>query len=174
MAASPRPGCTLAEGLSGAWWEFSLAISPDGNNLYVASGDGVAAFSRMTDGPLTQLEGTVGCLGTTDFATPCKKDNDTQPFTDLSASSEGKNLYFALEFGPGDRAGSLVTFSRDSSTGALTLAGCAAGARRGCTHALALDDVSGVRVTPDGRNLYTVGFHGSYPAPARVLAFRRH
>jgi len=54
--------CTLGRGLNGAGW---VAISPDGNHVYVAAFDGstVSVFSRnATTGVLTQLSGTAGCI----------------------------------------------------------------------------------------------------------------
>jgi DNA-binding beta-propeller fold protein YncE len=53
--------CMGGHGLFGA---VSVAVSPDGQHLYVAShGNAVAIFARnVTTGALTQLNGLAGCI----------------------------------------------------------------------------------------------------------------
>ena len=66
-----KPGCISDSGTGGACTTgkaldgpFSVTVSPDGNNVYVASAssDGVAIFNRAADGTLTQKTGTDGCI----------------------------------------------------------------------------------------------------------------
>ena len=172
LAATNRPTCRLAAGLNGLAWEFSIALSPDGKNVYVGSGDGVASFSRLNDGHLVELPGNSACLNAADWKTVCTKRNDVQPYTGIVVSPAGRNVYFALEKSPNGAPAMLVTLARNAHTGALSFAGCANEAQHGCVDARALGDLTGIAISPDGRNLYTTGLHGAYPSSARILSFQ--
>jgi DNA-binding beta-propeller fold protein YncE len=62
VSEDARDGCAQGRGLRGA---RALAISPDGRSVYVASGNGVAVFARLSDGELTQSPSSEGCLNDT-------------------------------------------------------------------------------------------------------------
>src|SRR6266508_2665690 len=60
VSEAGRGRCATGRGLLGP---FSVAVSADGANVYVASLGAVAAFARNpTTGALTQLPGAEGCL----------------------------------------------------------------------------------------------------------------
>ena len=40
----------------------SLALSPDGQNMYIGGTDTIAEFARNADGSLTQLGGANNCI----------------------------------------------------------------------------------------------------------------
>jgi len=95
----------------------SIALSPDGSNVYVLSAfsGGLAVFDRRPGGGLSQLAGTAGCISgveehgcgnMTSFGVP----------SDLTVSPDGKNVYFL----DSAAAGSVLTMGRSASTGALS------------------------------------------------------
>jgi DNA-binding beta-propeller fold protein YncE len=148
----------------------SLAISPDGQNVYAAdSTDGngkVDVFSRdSSNGALTESS----CV---DFLPPVKqpeskeeeeeeKEEKHEPAPPdrctsvpglesidvLAVSGDGSAVYAI----GGDSA---VIFSRDPSTGKLTEASCADNEDSRCTSMPSLDDVDNAAVSPDGREVY--------------------
>src|SRR5215813_5056146 len=146
--------CADGRGLSGA---VSLVVSPDGNNVYVASRNNtVAIFSRnTTTGALTQLSGTAGCIAETGDGVSCADGKGLVNPIQLQLSSDGKNVYVAS-------AGSsaVAIFSRNTTTGVLTqlsgTAGCIAenGDGSTCADGKGLGEIVYVTVSPDGNNVY--------------------
>ncbi|MDX6257020.1 MAG: hypothetical protein QOJ11_3354 [Frankiales bacterium] len=151
VSATPAsaPGCVKARGMSGAKY---AATSPDGKFVYVGS-DGspgaVAVFARsLNTGKLTQLKGKAGCYSA---AIPgCTVIPHSARVADLTVSPDGRGLVAALY---GD--GSVVSFTRNLTTGALRWAGCI-GQATGCKKGpgKTMSRVKTVAVSPDGRNVY--------------------
>ncbi len=117
-ASAADPNCPdVAAGLNGA---LSVAVSPDGRNVYVASINvgQVATFSRdPSSGALSQLPGAAGCV----------QDVHAQPDSScpgtargihgarwVTVSPDGRNVYVTSPV-----ADSVAAFARDQRSGAL-------------------------------------------------------
>ncbi|MEV8504730.1 beta-propeller fold lactonase family protein [Actinoplanes sp. NPDC051475] len=150
--------CTAAAGISeGA----SVVVSPDGKNVYVGSiaNSAVASFSRnATTGALTRLAGTTGCHSNGTLAGCTKVPGVLGAVSDLSISPDGKNVYAV-----GYNSSTVAEFSRNATTGALTLLSSPNGCLydngvgtppAGCTAAWKLSGADGVVVSPDGAYVY--------------------
>ena len=152
VAASRAAGCGLAVGLVSP---NSVAVSPDGNNVYATSANSssVTIFRRnLTTGALTQLSGTAGCIAKT--ATPdCASATALNGPDVVGVSPDGKNVYVGAFFG-----NAILAFDRDGSTGALTQlpgnSGCIAASSTGCASGLALNAPEGLALSADGTNVY--------------------
>jgi Uncharacterized conserved protein len=133
---------------------FGIAISPDGRNVYALADDSIAIFDRdPSTGDLTQPAGAAGCI-TSDL----KKNPTCAPGrslgADIAISPDGLNVY--------TDGGSLATFDRDPTTGALTQKPGSEGVRRLGRGGF------GVVVSPDGRNVYA-----STERPEGITTFDR-
>jgi DNA-binding beta-propeller fold protein YncE len=149
--SSSDPGCNLATALNGA---RSVAVSPDGLNVYVTASfdDAVAVFARdPLSGHLTQLGGILGCVSLTGSGGACNVGVGLDGAYGLAISPDGMHVYVTANDGD-----ALLGFSRLPG-GALQAAGCildAVGIPPGCAAAIGLDGAAGVAVSPDGRNVY--------------------
>jgi 6-phosphogluconolactonase (cycloisomerase 2 family) len=183
--------CGTGHGVAGG---ESATVSPDGANVYVGSYDrtspvalqpGFAIFSRATDGSLTQLPGTAGCLTAdgnsyagTATCTKIRGFANVGDGRDLAITSDGMWAYMAAQNNKVAYGGVLI-FQRDPATGALTqlpgAAGCitANGASQDggstCQTDTNLHTPSGVTLSPDDRFLYVV----DYFEPDRLHVFSR-
>jgi 6-phosphogluconolactonase (cycloisomerase 2 family) len=162
--------CLDGTGLDGAW---DLAISPDGNFVYVASkvSDAVGVFSRNpTTGALTQLAGTDACVSLTGSGGACATGTALDGANALAISPDGAYLYV----GSID-SDAVTVFSRNTSTGVLTqLTGAdrcvsLSGTGGACVTGTALDGVAALQVSPDGGHLYVAA-----SASGAVAAFSRN
>lgn len=141
---SAAAGCTTTSGLQAP---RELAVAPDGGGVYVASATSnvVKAFDwQPGTGTLTDAGSAGGA---------------SLP-VGVAVSPDGKHVY-AGSAQVGDANSSLVrVYARDTSTSALTAAGCVrdgASTATGCTVAEGLSRVEGVAVAPDGANVYAAG-----------------
>jgi 6-phosphogluconolactonase (cycloisomerase 2 family) len=148
----PAPeSCRPGVGLAGA---TTVAVSPDGKNVYVLAREALAVFRRGPDGRLTQLAGSRGCLDI-DGSRGCTAVPQLENGLDLAIGPDGRTLYVA-SYSPG----SITVLRRDPSTGALV--------HTTTLSSPALDGVAGLAVTRDGQGLYAVS-----PFQDSVLAFAR-
>ncbi|MCA1706033.1 MAG: lactonase family protein [Actinobacteria bacterium] len=164
--------CRKARGLNGPAYLRSLAISPDGRHLYVASYDGlsVATFNRnATTGALTQTSGNTSCISDTGGGGCADGRQLTRP-TGVAVSPDGRFVYVTNGF---DGNG-IATFARNVASGTLRqLDG-----RNGCMNETGSD---GCRQGPGQLNSFslTMAPDGMYAYLAAgtdnaVLAFQRN
>jgi DNA-binding beta-propeller fold protein YncE len=149
-------GCTVGRGLGGP---TSLAVSPDGRNVYVSSAgsDAVTAFSRnRRTGALVQLPGTSGCMSQRP-GDDCLVGRALNEPTSVAVSPDGQRVYVA-----GRRFPSGVAVLARASDGSLTQAEGPAGCitHRGgfdCAVARAISAPEEVAVSPDSRHVLVAG-----------------
>jgi DNA-binding beta-propeller fold protein YncE len=170
ITSGTASGCAPGIALGDAW---SVAVSPDGANVYVVSdvGNSVAVFSRdASTGALTQLPGTAACVSSTGSGGMCTPDPLASRLRSVAFSPDGAEVYIASLV-----PGAVLAFSRSLSNGALTQipgpGGCVSdtGSGGSCADGTALANANGVTVSPDGRSLYVA----SIDATNAVLAFDR-
>jgi DNA-binding beta-propeller fold protein YncE len=170
----PGGGCTPVRAMNEP---TSIAVSPDGKRVYVAGRrfpSAVAIFARAEDGSLTQAPGPAGCVshaGGQDcsvargLASP-EEVAVTPDSRHVLVAGSRSNAVVVLHAGPlglsqADGA-AVAVLSRDRATGVLTQrldrAGCISQSGGGglCTRGRGLDEVWGIALSPDGRNLYAV------------------
>ena len=145
-------GCAAAAGLDGP---VAVTISPDGRNVYVASGvsNAIALFLRDPNtGGLAQLAAPQACIRDGGGA-GCANGNALSDPLSIAVAPDGGSVYVASQL-----SDSIAAFGRDPATGALTQLGGFFGCVRngggdGCAVGNGLDGVNGVTVTPDGRHV---------------------
>jgi DNA-binding beta-propeller fold protein YncE len=162
--------CADGHGLKGA---LSVAVSPDGKSVYVASirGDfnhsGVARFNRnTTTGALTQPSGSAGCI-TEDGSGGCADGHGLKGALSVAISADGKSVYVASVI---DNA--VARFNRNTTTGAITqpsgVAGCISNTGQGpCAVGNGLNGPQSVATSVDGRSVYVASSFFSANAVAR-------
>lgn len=165
--AKAKAGCATGRALDGAgafMGSRAIAVSPEGNSVYVASSksDAIAIFKRnRLNGTLTQGPGTVGCVAAKG-AGNCAPALGLDEPNSLAISPDGRNVYAT------SRAGNSVTaFVRNRKTGGLrqlppAFPGCISGIPiPGCGLGVGLLTPDVVVASPDGRNVYVGSFFGS-------------
>jgi 6-phosphogluconolactonase (cycloisomerase 2 family) len=166
-------GCTTATAINGV---DGVAVSPDGEHVYVTSYDDstLAVFSRnSTTGALTQLAGSAGCI--TDTSAPINGCATARGLVNpyfLQVTPDGTSLYVAA-----NGSHSVPVFQRDTTTGALTqpaapnacIYNIGSPAITGCTPVVGLSGAYHVRVAPNSGSVYVVGYNGN-----TVAAFTRN
>jgi DNA-binding beta-propeller fold protein YncE len=129
-----------------------FAVSPDGTNVYAAdaSANAIDVFSRNTVTGMLTFTGCVGQHSGCAHTTPANAVEE--PFA-VAVSPDGKNVYaVSAAF----VASSVLEFSRNVSTGALTYTGCF-GQVAGCVSTIPKEAVSGpqsVAISADGTSVY--------------------
>lgn len=157
-------GCATARGLKGPgpfMGSRAIAVSPDGNNVYIASStsNAIAIFDRdKSTGVLAQPRGDGGCIASGGGG-GCARAVGLDGANSVAVSADGRNVYATA------RDSSAVTaFERNRKTGALRQlpGGCLSGLPLpGCTTGEALVAPDVVVVSHDGRNVYAGAFFGN-------------
>jgi DNA-binding beta-propeller fold protein YncE len=168
IALGGTSGCARAVGLAVA---NSVAVSPDGSNVYATSvgSNAVVSFRRdPSTGALTQLGGGAGCIANA-VRPGCVAGRALDGPDGITVSPNGESVYVVAFNGS-----SLAVFTRNPSTGALTQPSDSTGcfvetATSGCTTGLALGNPEGVTVSPDGEDVYVAA-----PGSAALDTFARN
>jgi DNA-binding beta-propeller fold protein YncE len=152
VAAKGASECGKAVGLNGP---NSVAVSPNGRNVYVTSrgSNAVTAFQRnRSTGALRQLPGAAGCIAGVPLP-GCATGTALLGPDVVVVSADGKNVYVGSFFG-----NAVAIFDRDPASGALSQpagnAGCIAAATSGCAPGLALGAPEGMAIGADGKSVY--------------------
>ena len=161
IASITQNGCGSARALEGA---SSLVVSPDNLHVYAASATAgaVTTFVRQPNGSLVQPAGVAGCITTAAIA-GCSSATSLGGADAVATSPDGHFVYVA-----GGTADSLLTFSRDATSGRLTQlgggAGCLRNGRSDCAPVTGLDGPAAIAVAPDGTSLYVASGAGTLTA----------
>jgi DNA-binding beta-propeller fold protein YncE len=156
-------------GLDGA---NSVAVSADGNSVYVASAlsDAVAIFSRGPNGTLEQLPGAAGCISQGGGG-GCRSGIGLDGAGNVATSADGRNVY-VTSFG----SDAVAIFSRNPDGTLEQLPGAAGcisqGGGGGCRPGIGLDAANGVATSPDGKSVYVASL-GSDEGSGAVAIFDR-
>ena len=152
----PDAGCTAVSPSNAMTGADAVAISPDGLGVYVAASfeNGIVAFTRN---PSTGALTSVGCYGSDNTPPGCTAPSPSYALDGaqaLAVSPDGANVYVAAASG-----NDLATYSRNSSTGALTYVGCiGAGSCTPTNPVNAEAQLEAVAVSPDGKNVYAASY----------------
>lgn len=153
IAARGAAGCARAVGLEGP---TSVAISPDGRNVYATSvtSDSITIFRRNPKtGALAQPTDSTGCIAA--LATPrCATARALRAPDVVAVSPDGTSVYVGSFDG-----NAILVFARSPSSGTLRQlagsAGCLAEQPiAGCAIGLAMAAPEGIAISSDGKNAY--------------------
>ena len=152
IAAKGAGGCAAAVGLE---TPNSVAVSPDGKNVYATSLDSnaITIFSRnASTGALAQAA-SAGCIANV-ATTGCATGRALDGPDVVTVSPDGRNVYVGAFKG-----NSIAVFTRDPATGALAQPAGTSGCISytpipACAPGVALASVEGMTVSPDGENVY--------------------
>jgi DNA-binding beta-propeller fold protein YncE len=154
-AAKAAEGCAPAIGLIGP---NSVAVSPDGRNVYATSrgGSSVVSFHRnRVTGALRELPPSAsGCISGIALPT-CTPGRGLKDPDVVVVSPDGKNVYVGLFAGNG-----VASFARAGKAGALTqlsgTAGCIVeGGAEGCASGVQMGAIEGLAISESGSAVYT-------------------
>ena len=175
-AAITGQSCTVNAGLLNL--VNDLKISPDGKSAYAVatSSNAVVVFDRnATTGALTPKTGSAGCFANASLGSCTVLTGQLDAPQALAISPDGKNVYVVAS-----NSNTLVSFDRDTTTGALTQKanadGCLSNVNLSpCTTWLdGLYRAGAITVSPDGKTVYAVAVVHQAPNTAgMVTAFPR-
>jgi DNA-binding beta-propeller fold protein YncE len=154
LTNAPTGGCTTAIGIGSP---EGMAVSADGNNVYVAAAvsDDVAVLDRdPSTGALTQAGDGSGCISNAAL-TGCTTGTQLSGADAVAVSPDDADVYVTSLF-----SNSLTSFTRTAGTGDLAQqSGTSACAiyvfAVGCSLARAMSGTEGLAVSADGANVYT-------------------
>jgi DNA-binding beta-propeller fold protein YncE len=151
IAAKGSAGCAKVAAFDGP---NSVAVSPDGRNVYATARDSSTLLSFGRNPKTGALRPIPGGTCTAGVPLPACTPATALIGPDVVAvSPDGRNVYAGAFFGS-----AVVAFSRDPSSGALTqlagTAGCIAAATTGCATGVGLGSIEGLAVSPDGASVY--------------------
>jgi DNA-binding beta-propeller fold protein YncE len=144
----------------------AVAVSPDGEDVYVASyqSSAVAHFVRNpTTGAISQPTGQAGCISVPDVqpgAEPCADGHGLGAPTGLAVSPDGKSVYVT------SWDGTVARLNRNTTTGGISQpagpAGCISeDGSWDCADGHALGYFpTGVAVSPDNKSVYVASLDG--------------
>lgn len=147
-------GCGATKEIDGLASARFIAISPNGDFVYVTGGDdrAVVRLSRNTStGVLTPVD----CYKDSGSSATCTSISGPSGILNgaegIAMSPNGDNLYVAAQ-----TAGAVLTFGRDTTSGVLTYSSCISGAAVvGCTtDSGALNFPRELAIAPDGKSVY--------------------
>ena len=164
MVDGASSNCTDARALDGA---LRLAVSPDGENVYLSAliSDAISVFDRdQGDGSLSQKSGTAGCISKDGVGGECAIGRAIGFTFDLALTSDGRSLYAASRTSTAD--GAIAVLERSIDTGVLSQSsgddGCVSPNRsEDCSSGRALDTPAGIAASSDGTSVYAVSFSDS-------------
>lgn len=152
IAAKGRAGCAIGIGLRGP---NSVAVSPDGRNVYATARDSSTLLSfrrNPIDGSLRPIPGA-GCISGIPLPFLCFTAVGLFTPDVVVVSPDGANVYAGSFFG-----NSIASFARNPNNGALAQLGgsaaCIAEATAGCAPGIGLKSVEGLAISGDGANVY--------------------
>jgi sugar lactone lactonase YvrE len=158
LTASATTGCTVAHDLASSQ---NLVVSPDGNNVYVATNTAVLTFVRDTrTDSLSQMPGKPGCLRST-VSDVCRAVANLTGLAGIAITPDGSSVYVSSS-----SQHAVFAFSRDAS-GVLTpkagTAECVSNTSPGlarCAKVPALGSPQQMTISPDGRFVYVATASG--------------
>jgi DNA-binding beta-propeller fold protein YncE len=152
IAVKGASHCATAIGLDGP---NSVAVSPDGRNVYATSraSNSISIFQRdQKTGALTQLPASAGCVAGVPIPV-CAVGRALVGPDVVVVSPKGENVYVGSFFG-----NAVAVFDRDPASGALSQpgdsSGCIAEAISGCALGIALGAPEGMAISGDGASVY--------------------
>jgi DNA-binding beta-propeller fold protein YncE len=153
VAARAAEGCALGIGLIAP---NSIAVSPDGGNVYATARDSAAVLTfhrNRATGALRELPpSAAGCISGLPLP-GCTPGRALKGPDVVVVSPGGKNVYVGDFFG-----NAVASFSRAQGSGALTqlagTAGCIADATEGCATGVELGSIEGLAVNRSGSAVY--------------------
>jgi DNA-binding beta-propeller fold protein YncE len=147
--------CGIARGMASP---EEVAVTPDSRHVLVAGmRSNAVVVLRATPEGLTQADGAEGCIARGGGPEGCAVGKALSGPVDLAISPDGRYVYAASSI-----ADAVAILRRDRATGALTQSltrsGCISQSGGGglCVRGRGLDEVWGISLSPDGRNLYAV------------------
>jgi len=156
---SGTEGCGVGKGLIGP---SAVAVSPDGANVYVASGNAgatvAASFGSLAilkRDPATGAVAEVGCLssdgtdGRDGASGACSATPSLLGADGVAVSPDGLTVFVASSY-----SGSVVAFARSSVDGSLTRIGCLQSRSVGCPYANVFTSSGALVASADGHSLY--------------------
>lgn len=168
IAKAGANGCAVLPEPAALEFASGVAVAPDGTDVYVGAGAGIAHFRRAADGSLTYVNCVDTSSSPTDRCPTVGAPSDgsgalSANAINIAISPDGKDLY-AVSW-----ADSLAWWKRDPASGNLTWGDCWDGADIAATNghcgtattfgggnfpADSMNFTQGIAITPDGKTIY--------------------